>query len=185
MALTDFSNRAITSTSSQDTIQWNHPQSSRHRGILDLRREVNVYDMRSSTSETVADIVESTRLALPLFGTTKIATQRLLKREDGTGLADLEVTICGVTDSHGEENANFVNFIVSIPQKWTPRLYLATINRSITDHHTMTIEKVSNLGYSINEVHAYFYCNMKSLHESLLIRAAYIGVSGGERTSTS
>jgi hypothetical protein len=82
-------------------------------------------------SETVADIVESTRLALPLFRTSKIATRRLLKRKDGTSLSDLEVTIFGGTsgeDSRGEENRNFVNFVVSIPQKWSPRLYLATIN---------------------------------------------------------
>jgi hypothetical protein len=54
---------------------------TRHRGVLTLYKEVNVYDMRSgaTSSTSLPDIIRSSRSATPVMHAQKIATKRLQK----------------------------------------------------------------------------------------------------------
>ena len=168
------------------------PRPTRHRGVLTLNKPVCVYDTREASSESFADIIASSREATVVYKTSKIATWRLVKRVDSTGLADLEVTIYNKIrnkqENRGENGSNdsAITFIVSIPQKWNPKVFLAVLNQSIREHKVVSLERVSVGGvdsFSLNVVHCYFGCEMNGLHESLLDKGAYVGVLGGGMAS--
>jgi hypothetical protein len=70
-----------------------NPYAKRHRGVLTLYKEVNVYDMRSGATSltSLPDIIWSSRSAIPVIHAQKIATKRLKRRMDGSGMSNLEV----------------------------------------------------------------------------------------------
>jgi hypothetical protein len=167
-------------------VRLKDPRSTRHRGVLTLRKAVKVYDMRAASSGSFEEIIQVSRAATAVFKTKKISTRRLVKRNDASDLADMEITIHGDTrksyenDSSGSEHS--ITFVISIPQEWTPKVFLALLNRSIRENNAVSLEKVSHRDmscFSLNEVNCFYLCDLHSLDEVLLMEGAYVGVFGG------
>jgi hypothetical protein len=183
MTLSDLTNISTPVTQRKEP-RRKELRPSRHRGLLELKRTVQVYDMRSASSETIADIINTTRASLPIFKTNMIFTRGLHIRDDCSCLCDLELIIYNsIGNDSQEKKSESITVIISMPQKWTPRMYLAVINRSINEHNVLTMEKVSGLGFSINEAHNFFCSDIESLHESLSLDASFFRVTGGELVS--
>ncbi len=80
------------------------------------------------------------------------------------------------------QNTDLITFVVSIPQKWTPKVFLALLNRSIRENNAVSLEKVRHRGmscFSLNEVNCFYLCDLQNLSDVLLRAGAYIGVFGG------
>jgi hypothetical protein len=114
---------------------------------------------------------------------------------DGTGLADMEITVYGRPENSENENSesskqknsnnyeSSLSFVVSIPQKWKPNIFLAMLNKSIHEHNYVSWERVcigDAFYFSMNEVRCYFPCELKSGHQSILRKGGYTGVFGGD-----
>ena len=67
--------------------------------------------------------------------------------------------------------------------KVDPVLFLAILNKSVSNHHVISLEKINMLGISslscLNTVHWYFRCKIDNLKISLQQDGAYSGVFGG------
>jgi hypothetical protein len=162
------------------------PRSTRHRGVLTLNKPVKVYDMRTASSGSLEEIIQVSRAATAVFKTKKISTRRLVKRNDASDLADMEVTVHSETvnryenDSSGSELS--ITLVVSIPQEWTPKVFLALLNRSIHENNAVSLEKVSHRDiscFSLNEVNCFYLCDLQNLNDVLLMEGSYVGVFGG------
>jgi hypothetical protein len=162
------------------------PRSTRHRGVLTLQKAVKVYDMRTESSGSFEEIIQVSRAAIAVFKTKKILTRRLVKRNDASDLADMEITVHSGTvkscenDSSGSELS--ITFVVSIPQEWTPKVFLALLNCSIHENNAVSLEKVSHRDmscFSLNEVNCFYLCDLQNLNDVLLMEGAYVGVFGG------
>ena len=153
--------------------------------------------MRLASSESVGDILKASRDAIVAFKTTQISTRRLMKRSDGSGLADMEVTVYDTMRKNPKkfESAtrnkkqsttmyqNSVSFVVSIPHKWKPNLFLAMLHNSIRKFDSVSLERVpigGGLVFGMNEVHCFFSCALESVEESILRKGGYTGVFGGD-----
>jgi hypothetical protein len=162
------------------------PHSTRHRGVLTLNKPVKVYDMRTASSGSLEEIIQVSRAATAVFKTKKISTRRLVKRNDASDLADMEVTVHSETvnryenDSSGSELS--ITLVVSIPQEWTPKVFLALLNRSVHENNAVSLEKVSHRDiscFSLNEVNCFYLCDLQNLNDVLLMEGSYVGVFGG------
>jgi hypothetical protein len=83
-------------------------------------------------------------------------------------------------DSSGSELS--ITFVLSIPQEWTPKAFLALLNRSIHENNAVSLEKVSHRDmscFSLNEVNCFYLCDLHNLNVVLLMEGAYVGVFGG------
>ena len=114
----------------------NIPRMTRRRGVLALEKMVKVYDMRNASSSTISTVIVKATVASCIFETQSIGTGRLDKCEDSPGLSQLEVTLF---DS--QEHAN-VSMLIWIPSDWTPELYLATLQKSISESGVISLESV-------------------------------------------
>jgi hypothetical protein len=65
----------------------------RHMGVLTLHKAVKVYDMRTASSGSLEEIIQVSRAATAVFKMKKISTRRLVKRNDVSDLADMEITV--------------------------------------------------------------------------------------------
>jgi hypothetical protein len=162
------------------------PRSTRHRGVLTLRKAVKVYDMRTASSGSFEEIIQVSRAATAEFKTKKISTTRFVKRNDASDLADMEVTVHADTFKSNENGSSAsehsITFVVSIPQKWTPKVFLALLNRSIRENNAVSLEKVRHRDmrcFSLNEVNCFYLCDLQNLSDVLLMEGAYVGVFGG------
>ena len=162
------------------------PRSTRHRGVLTLRKAVKVYDMRTASSGSFEEIIQVSRAATAEFKTKKISTRRLVKRNDASDLADMEVTVHADTFENTENDSSAsehsITLVVSIPQKWTPKMFLALLNRSIHENNAVSLEKVRHRDmscFSLNEVNCFYLCDPHDLNDVLLLEGAYVGVFGG------
>jgi hypothetical protein len=189
-----------------EIIGRHRPRSSRHRGVLTLQNPVDVYDMRAASSASIGEIMQASNDATVAFKTNRIATRRVVKRLDGSGLADIEITmvyhgICQRNDQFEQRNdqneqrndqnehteEEYFTCVAVIPQKWKPRLFLALLNKSINEYNAISLEtvKVGETCYlGLNVVHCYFACEMISLHEFILAQGAYVGIFGGEMSDS-
>ena len=171
------------------------PRPTRHRGVLTLKVPIDVYDMLHSKSSNFAEVVAGCRGAKPIFQASKIATKRYLKRTDLPGFADVSILIYSTssfTNKHlirkSQQSQQLfqraICLVITIPTEWTPQLFLAILNKSISDHGVLSLETI-NLqdGKSLsclNNVHCYFRCEIQSLKIALLEKGTYGGVFGGD-----
>jgi hypothetical protein len=80
---------------------YNHPKevwskdpcSTKHMGVLTLRKAVKVYDMRTASSGSFHEIIRASTGATAVFKTKKISTRRLVKRNYVSDLAFMEVIV--------------------------------------------------------------------------------------------
>jgi hypothetical protein len=107
--------------------------SMRHRGVLTLQKADKVYDMRTASSGSFGEIIQVSRAATTVFKTKKISTRRSVKINDASDLADMEVTVHANTQKSYENNSSgsehSITFVISIPQEWTPKVFLVLLNR--------------------------------------------------------
>jgi hypothetical protein len=191
-----------------EIIGRHRPRSSRHRGVLTLKNPVDVYDMRAASSASIGEIMQASNDATVAFKTNKIATRRVVKRLDGSGLADIEITMVyhGLSqrndqieqrndqneqrndqnkrrnDQNEQAEEEYFTCVAVIPQKWKPRLFLALLNKSIHEYNAISLETVTvgeTCYFGLNVVHCYFACEIISLHEFVLAQGAYVGIFGG------
>ena len=170
---------------------YDQPRSTRHRGVLQLLDAVDVYDMRDASNCSVLDIINESMNATPQMKTKTISTSRLKKRNDGSGLTDMDVTIHAfftstVTRMNDEENDDRnISVVVTMPEAWTPMLYLAMVNSSIRKWNILSLETSTICSgieryYSFNSVHCNYNCfNLQYLQNNLLNTGAFADVVGG------
>ena len=172
------------------------PRSSRHRGVLSLKYPVNVYDFRNAPTDTLQDMVASSSEAQSKMKTKTILTHRMIKRNDGLGLADLVMKI-HATKMYSEQDekkhdkcslSDSLTCIVSIPQTWSPNLYLGLLNTTINDYNVIAIDNtqqptMNGLKEScntLNTVHINFCVhNLEHLERNVIMEGRYRGVHGG------
>ena len=94
--------------------------------------------MRNASNGSVGGIINASWNATPLMKTKTISTSCLKKRSDGSGLADMDVTIygansTGTVESRGDDNSEgtSISFVATMPQTWSPSFYLVMVNASI------------------------------------------------------
>jgi hypothetical protein len=166
-----------------------NPYATRHRGVLTLYKEVNLYDLRSvaTTPTSLPDTIRSSRSAIPVMHAQKIATKRLKRRMDGSGMLNLEVDFLATQENNDRKNSGSattqqLSYIFSIPQHWSPKIFLAAVNKSAMEHNVLSIDTVMSRNgtyNSINEIHLYHGREVDFVCRSLRRSAAYIDVSGG------
>ena len=116
------------------------------------------------------------------------------KRNNGSGIADLVMKIHATKKQQDETNneeclrLDSLTFIVSIPQAWTPNLYLALLNTTIIDYNVIAIDNtqqptMNGLKEScntLNTVHINFGVhNLEHLERNVIMEGGYRGVHGG------
>lgn len=163
---------------------FQEPRMSRHRGVLLLRPSVDVFDMRSCSSDSVDDIMSSSINAQCQFKANRVSTQQLRKRVDGSGLSDLEIILHEDRFYGGDVvNDKSISCQVTIPATWSPRLFLAILNSSIRTFKVISLETVvsgSLEHVTVNTVHCYHDSyDIKKLHYKILMKGGYIGITGG------
>ena len=138
----------------------------------------------SSSTTTLAGIIESSRRAHPVLKTKTIVAKIIVGGMDGSGLLDLEVQFLSSEEvENPATDGNSVTCVVSIPRSWTPRMFLASVNKTIGEHNVLSLESVKTRNfdhYCINEIHLYYNYNSERVRKLLLQSAAYIDVNGGE-----
>ena len=167
-------------------------RSTRHRAVLHLLEVVDVYDMRNASNNFIGGIITASLNATPLMKTKTISTLRLKKRCDGSELADMGVIIHDDSLLPSTVYNNFqgtsLSFVISMPQTWSPRLYLAMVNASIRKYKVISLETIYQciggcyqIKYSsLNTVHCNYDCfNLQMLIDELLSKGAYADVVGG------
>lgn len=162
------------------------PPPTRHRGVLTLERAFRLYDMQFSSRNSLSGIIESSRNAIPVMKTNQVSTKRLMKRMDGSGMSDLEVTFfsCSQENRDNQEipGEKSMTLMLSIPCDWTPNTFLAMLNKSANKKRVISLEQISNPIYSyttINEIHLYHPLDPETIDSVLSRSAAYLDVKGG------
>ena len=174
------------------------PRPTRHRVVLTLKKPVDVFDMQNTSSSNVREIIDESIGAQPMFQTNKIATRRYVKRYDLPGFADLSIYIYstmnqsktkndrvgeGLKEQAIQQTCKATRLVVTIPHEWTPALFLVLLNKSINNHHVISLKKINMHGItslsSLNTVHWYFRCEIDNLKVSLQQDDAYSGGFGG------
>jgi hypothetical protein len=160
------------------------------RGVLTLYKGVNVYDMQSgaTSSTSLPDIIRSSRSAIPVMHAQEIATKQLKRQMNGSGMLNLEVDLIATQENNdrkksGSATTQQLLYIFSIPQHWSPKIFLALVNnKSAMEHNVLPIDTVmsrNGIYNSINEIHFYHSIELDFVCRLLRCSAAYIDVSGG------
>jgi hypothetical protein len=70
---------------------------------------------------------------------------------------------------------------VVMPQGWTPKMYLADLNKSIRRHSILSLESITLEGQiyaTVNELQWLFSATEEATYSNLICLASYIHVSG-------
>ncbi len=71
---------------------------------------------------------------------------------------------------------------VIMPEGWTPKMYLAALNKSMKRHSILSLESITIDGRiyaTVNELQWLFSATEEATHSQLICSASYIRVSGG------
>ena len=158
------------------------PPATRHCAMLPFPKPVPLYGMRSQhqTSSSLLDILQSSRSAKKVMMVKTVSTCRVSRIEENPKYLDLEVSFypCNTrVDKNPKLDVNVV-----MPHGWTPRMYLAALNKSIRKHSVLSLESIRIEGrnyVTINELQWLFSATKEATHSGLVCSASYIRVSGG------
>ena len=129
--------------------------------------------------------------ATPQMKTRTTSTSRLKKRNDGSGLTDMDVAIHAfftgaATRMNDEENDDRnVSVVVTMPEARTPMLCLAMVNSSMRKWNILSLETSTTCSgierhCSFNSVHCNCNCfNLQCLQNNSLNTGAFADVAGG------
>jgi hypothetical protein len=153
------------------------PPATRHRAVMVLKKSVPLYDMRQHDSSSLQSILQSSTNAEKVMMVMSVSTDRIKKVEDN--LKYLEMDILFYPCKHDNINpAPKLDFKVIMPRDWTPKMYLAVLNKSVIKHSILSLESITIDGRiyaTINELEWLF----SAKHSRLICSGSYIRVSGG------
>ena len=154
------------------------PPATRHRAVMSLLTHVLLYDMRSQTSSSLQDVIESSCNAEKVMLVMTICTDRVTQVKGNLKYLELSVTFY----SYGESQSPKLDVKVIMPEGWTPKMYLSALNKSIRKNSLLSLESIcidGRIYTTINELQWLFSATEESTHSLLICLALYICVSGG------
>ena len=107
-----------------------------------------------------------------------ISTDRVSRVEDDPTYVELGITFH--PDDENQPPKMDVNVIM--PEGWTPKMYLAALNKSMKRHSILSLELITIDGQiyaTVNELQWLFSATEEATHSQLICSASYICVSGG------
>ena len=147
------------------------PRPTCHRGVLSLLNAVHLFDMRGS-------------LLTHLMQVKTIGSYRTHNIPQNDNLIKLGLRFFPeIADGVATSNQLTIELEVVLPPKWCPKMYLAAVFRSIQKNCVLAIHKINIEGHqliSLNEINWYFHQTLESVHNKLILEAAYQLVRGGE-----
>jgi hypothetical protein len=158
------------------------PPATRHRAVLSFRKSVPLYDMRLHTSSAFQDILQSSSNAEKLMMVTTVSTGRISCVEEDPSYLELWISFFSGECTNDVNHRSKVEVKVVMPQGWTPKMYLAALNKSTKKHSVVSIEllRIEGRSYAtVNELQWLFSATNESTHSQLICSASYIRVSGG------
>ncbi len=108
-----------------------------------------------------------------------ISTDRASKVEHDPTYVELAITFH--PDDH-EHQPLKMDVNVIMPKGWTPKMYLAALNKSMKRHSVLSLESITIDGQiyaTVNELQFLFSATEEATHSQLIASASYIRVSGG------
>jgi hypothetical protein len=154
------------------------PPATRHRAVMSLRQAIALYDMRSHSASSLRDVLESSRNAEKVMMVTTVSTDRVTRVADNPTFVEL-----GILFFPEDENQEpKLDVKVIMPADWTPKMYVAALNKSIRRHSILSLELITINGSiyaTMNELQWLFSATHESTHSQLVCSASYIRVSGG------
>jgi hypothetical protein len=154
------------------------PPATRHRAVMSFQKSVPVYDMRLHSSSAFQDILQSSRNAEKLMMATTVSTGRISPVKEDPNFLELCITFFNDVNHLPKLEVNVI-----MPEGWTPKMYLAALNKSTKKHSVVSVELLRIEGQSyatVNELHWLFSATKEATHSRLNCSASYIRVSGGE-----
>jgi hypothetical protein len=159
------------------------PPATRHRAVMSLRQAVALYDMRSHPSSTLQDVLESSRNAEKVMLVSTVSTNKITRLQDNPSFVELGITFYpGDTLQEKENQRPKLDVNVVMPQGWSPKMYVAALNKSIRRHSIISLESFCIKGRiyaTVNELQWLFSAKHEDTHSRLVSSASYIRVSGG------
>jgi hypothetical protein len=158
------------------------PPATRHRAVLAFPKPVPLYDMQHQTSSSLLNILQSSRSAKKVMMVKTVSTCRVSRIEANPKYLDLEVSFYPCDTRVDENVPPKLDVNVVMPHGWTPRMYLAALNKSIRKHSVLSLESIRIEGQNyvtINELQWLFSATKEATHSRLVCSASYIRVSGG------
>ena len=145
---------------------------SRHRGVLSLRKKLDVFDMREQPLSW-ASIVGAKRA----IRANKISTRRP------------NCAVCGHASFipielhfHNEKAGRCWVCIVHIPRSWSTGMFLAAVNWNLNRNRVVSIESFESEGQvwsTVNDVSWLYRLPEDKVFEMLCTSGSFVRVSGG------
>jgi hypothetical protein len=158
------------------------PPATRHRAVMSFQKSVPLYDMRLHTSSVFKDILKSSTNAEKVMMATTVSTGRISRVKADPKFMELWISFYPSDCSHEANHNPKLDVQVIMPQGWTPKMYLAALNKSTKKHSVVSLELVLIQGRSyatLNELQWLFCATKEATHSQLISSASYIRVSGG------
>ena len=149
---------------------------TRHRGVLTLIPELPLVDSRDSPSDTLFDMIQSSKSAKIIMKVRTICTDIVVDCEDDDTKFLMDLYFFSSTDA-------VTKVKVLVPKDWTPRMYLGAVCKAITTDSIIIFEneKINDNNYTtINNVKWLFSNPAELTDKKLNLSASYFNVNGGE-----
>lgn len=152
------------------------PPATRHRGVLQIKKDIHLFDMRSH------DQKDNTSKPIMVLGS--IVSFRVLPIESLPDLVFLALKFFPSTSKHTKQSQIY-NFDCNVvmPSKWSPKMYLGAIQYSIDINCFLALRDVTFVRKKfvcLNEINTYFLMSERKLNLKLTKSGAYISVKGGK-----
>jgi hypothetical protein len=159
------------------------PPATRHRAVMSLRQAIPLYDMRSHSSTSLQAILQSSRHAEKVMMVATVSTNRLSRIPESPTYVELGITFYpGDTGRDDENRPPKLDLKVIMPEGWTPKMYVAALNKSIRRRSIICLESIvieGRIYATVNELQWLFSASDEATHSQLTCSASYIRVSGG------
>jgi hypothetical protein len=155
------------------------PPPTRHRAVMSLPNSVPLYDMRSHTSSRLQDILKSSINVQKVMMVSTVSTDRVSRVQEDPKYLELGISFY---PREVENQPPKLDLKVIMPQHWSPKMYLAALNKSIRKNSILSIESIAIDGRiyaTINELQWLFSATEEATRSRLVCSASYIRVSGG------
>jgi hypothetical protein len=169
------------------------PPPSRTRAVLKLQQAVKLYEMQHQITllSSIKSFVEETLDARPTMFVRTITTDSI-RDCDENEMKQIQVNFYAsssdnedVTRERVPETTNIgiqkISFFFVMPSTWSPRMYLACLNFSISTYSVLSVETVRIKGrsyLSLNEVDHHFIL-FEVIQHKLVTSASFCNVEGG------
>jgi hypothetical protein len=155
------------------------PPATRHRAVTRLYKAVPLYDMRLLSSTSLQAILQSSTNAEKVMMVMTVLTDRIYPVKEDLKYLEMRISFNSPEDPDDDNKLlPKSDVMVIMPQDWTPKMYLAALNKSVSKHSILSLESITIDGRiyaTINELEWLF----SATHSRLICSASYIRVSGG------